>query len=514
MDDIEVRGGAGSIEVALDSLEDSVPRLRTAAGDVLDLAVEIGRIGLHPCLVPAAVVAPGSTLEVEAQVLDVAGPAGLAGEALEIRTLADTVALAVDLYRAGEAAADRAVAGVEDTVGLVAGAAAPMVVLPVIGLGLAGTAAVRAPFEPLSPTWLPRYARELGSATGDLVAGAGPWTARFLFEHPWLLQHGVGGGEGVILGLGLGLPPAGVYLSWAARRAGVPFPPRTHAEAVAVLDAAALGRALDESAFEVATTATPVDTCRWRRPARLSDLVGEQADVSGQGRVRVSGIPLRDGRYAWVVDVPGTRTFDPVPGEDPWDQTSNQLLMARERTLTMRAVTTALSDAKDRAGRGTDGLDDPVLLGGHSQGGITAAALTADPVFRAEHPGLSHLVTTGAPVARMPVPRGVRTLSIEHRQDLVPHLDGADNPARRDWVTVTRDVAGTPGVDGRATSAHESDRYVETARLVDERTATDASLREWREGADAFLGGPGGAVDPTREVVVVDYEVRRVPRAP
>lgn len=510
MSDIEVRGGAGGIAVALDDLALAASRLRSLAGDVLDLAATLTALGVHPALAPTAVLAPGETLAVEGEILRLAGPSGLLGEAASLRTLAETVDLATDLYRAGEAGARHLVERVDRATGLALGLAVPTVVLPALTTVVLGAAVLRSP--PLSPSGTAGF---LGHVIGLARAAprhVGGTVDEALFEHPWLLERAAAGAEGAVVGLGLGLPPGGIYLAWASRQGGVAYPPTTQEGAVAVINAAGGGRFFDESAFDVVTTPRPVDTTGWRRPGSLADLVGEDAAVSGQGAVRVSGVPLTDGRYVWVVDIPGTQTFTPVPGSNPFDQTSNQLLEAGERTLTMTAVTRALSDAKRRAGRGASGRDDPVMTLGHSQGGITAAALSADPVFRARHPGISHVTTTGAPIGGIAVPRGVRVLSVEHRQDLVPALDGRRNPAHGDWVTVSRALPEPAGAEGRASGAHASELYVGTAETIDRSAADDPSLRTWREGAGPFLGGAGGEVDPSRPVVVVDYDVRRVPR--
>ena len=74
-------------------------------------------------------------------------------------------------------------------------------------------------------------------------------------------------------------------------------------------------------------------------------------------------------------------------------------------------MTQALEKAQAQAGRA--GLAEPVLLAGHSQGGIAAAALAADPGFRRRHP-VGAVVTSGAPIARMALPPQVSVLALEH----------------------------------------------------------------------------------------------------
>src|SRR5699024_12178008 len=75
---------------------------------------------------------------------------------------------------------------------------------------------------------------------------------------------------------------------------------------------------------------------------------------------------------------------------------------------------------------------------GYSQGGITAGSLAADPAFLADV-NVTALMTVGAPISDFPVDSGVDVLSIEHEQDLVPDLDGNENPASDNWSTVTVD---------------------------------------------------------------------------
>jgi pimeloyl-ACP methyl ester carboxylesterase len=139
-----------------------------------------------------------------------------------------------------------------------------------------------------------------------------------------------------------------------------------------------------------------------------------------------------------------------------------------------------------------------VLLAGHSQGGIVAAALAADSGFRRRQ-RVTHVVTSGAPVARMPVPPGVSVLSLEHRQDAVPRLEGERNADRRDWVTVTRDLRGS-GV-GTSSASHASTRYRETAALAD--ASGSRSVRAWRAGSTPFLAGDTNGMATVRDYLVV-----------
>ena len=302
--------------------------------------------------------------------------------------------------------------------------------------------------------------------------------------------------DGLLIGLGEGLPALGVLLAWRSGAAGVPYPPRDQRDALGVVLAASRGIALDESGRSVTVSARR--SAAGRPPTGVADLVSNHGPTSGGRRVRVTGIQGPDGSWSWVVDVPGTQTFDPRAGDNPWDMTSNALLVAGRHPLIMQAVARALDDARRRAGDTSSA--SRVMLTGHSQGGLTAAALAADPTFRSRH-RVTHVVTSGAPAASLAVPEEVCVLSLEHDEDLVPGLEGDDNPDRRDWVTVERSLADDLGADARSSQAHDNAAYVDTARQVD--ASDDPSVQAWRDGAAPFVGSP------LATTVTTDYDVVR-----
>src|SRR5699024_608818 len=322
---------------------------------------------------------------------------------------------------------------------------------------------------------------------------------------PWLVPAAADGLDGFVTGLGGGLPPLGAWLGWRSARAGGAYPPRTRTEALRVIVAAASGTALDDSGRRVRAR-VPGAPRPGPAPRPLGDRVAPDGPTSGRDRLRVTGIPGPDGRWRWIVDLPGTQSFDPRAGENPWDLTSDVLLSARGTSLTSRGAARALDDARARTRAPRSG---PVMLTGHSQGRLTAAALAANPRLRKDH-DVTHVVTTGAPIGQVPVPEGVSVLSLEHEEDLVAGLDGAPNPDRADWVTIRRSLAEDLGADAGATDAHALGEYTETAGLVD--ASDHPSVRAWREGAAPFLGDPDRSLAPgAPAVVVIDYDIERVP---
>jgi len=84
-------------------------------------------------------------------------------------------------------------------------------------------------------------------------------------------------------------------------------------------------------------------------------------------------------------------------------------------------------------------------------------------------------------------PDGTHVLSLEHEGDVVPLLDGADNPDSVEQTTVTFDDHGSGVLDN-----HEYSHYVAGAAAVDASTDQSvldqlASLRD-----RGFLAGSGG----------------------
>jgi len=211
---------------------------------------------------------------------------------------------------------------------------------------------------------------------------------------------------------------------------------------------------------------------------------------SGRRGILVARITAPDGRRSWLVAVPGVQTWDPVAGKDPYDLTSAVHAMAGGRPAVAAQVTDALEASGGRRG-------EPVLLAGHSMGGMVVAGLAADPGFRRRY-RVTHVVTAGAPVAHVAMPRGTRVLSLEHAADVVPALDGRDNPDRARWITLRASGNGAQpqgSGSGRGFADHDIAAYRRTATRID-RTGPEL-LDGWIQGFEAF-SEPGSEVRARR----------------
>ena len=255
----------------------------------------------------------------------------------------------------------------------------------------------------------------------------------------------------------------------------------------------------DGSAVPRATTVEPtleLDAVSGFRGA--ADLVAAGEGLDG-GRVRVVEVARGDGGSAWVVIVPGTQEWSLHPGANPFDVTTDVQAVTGDATLAAAGVASALEVARGRAG-GRSRAGDPVVLVGHSQGGILAAALASDPAFTRRN-RVTHVVTSGSPIALFPVPPSTAVLSVERGDDPVPRLDLSPNPDRPSWVTVRTPSTG-PAVDVRA---HRLEGYVATLRVA------EAAPRGTIDGLDAWQATAGGVLGrPVRSVSEVVIERARV----
>lgn len=500
---LRVSGGAGGLAVALDDLSRAAAALAGEAEAVAaqgvrllgalpgaDVVVAGVATALRRSLLADPVRPPDPSVlaalsralaRAEAAAARALGVDGAGGQAVLLAALAASVRGAVAAYRAGERLAEALVGSVE-----YAAVGSATRLAPVLAVGAAGTAALAA----VDPT-----------VRDDLEA--------VLFAHPWLVDAVAGGLRGAVTPSTLTDPRLAWLLAWACAVEGRPYPPRSQAEAVGALESVGhLVGALDEEATVPSVVELPPPAAA-PLPDCLSGLVAGQVDLGrpeAEATVRVIEVPRADGGSAWVVEIPGTQRWWPDPGENPFDATTDVAAMAGEATVAARGVAMALDAAMRTSPRATS--SDPVLLSGHSQGGILAAALASDPGFLRRH-RVTHVVTSGSPIARFPIPADVAVLSLENAQDPVPRLDGATNPDRMSWTTVTRDLSGDPDSGGHPFAGHAATEYAETAAAVDAlRAGRSASVDAWRTGAAPFLAG-----DRQGEVVVRDYRVPRLPAA-
>jgi len=486
----ESTGGAGGISANYDDMESLSVLYGRAAFTLAEAAAEVAFIGASGELLESAVLSPGSY----AQVMRVIGQlelgrTGLAASGLELGELSLHLRQAVLAYRFVDAAMSKLTIGAENLGGFVMGAALPVVAVPAAGLVLGGESA-----------------RDLPGFLNDLVHGRASLSSfpsrvlsttakdanAFVLAHPGLVQDGIGGAAGLETGLQAWVPAP---FRWALPFQGVP---RDYPQAVQNL--AGFFRDGDPHAGPGGRQQKGDKTS----PTSVSDLFKgvdrrqNRVDGAVSGEIGVQRLVGPDGTVRFVVQLPGTESWALAPGSTARDLSTNLHTMAGGSTVYMRGIEAAMAQADIPRGA-------PVMLVGHSQGGMTAAALAADPAFRRRF-NVTQVVTAGAPIARFEVPAGVQVLAVENRNDLVPGLDGADNPDRANVTTMTFGANKTMGENHSL-----SETYVPAAAGL---PAGDPSYAAWRESARGFLD-PGNRVvdlqDPHNQARTSTYAITREP---
>ena len=158
----------------------------------------------------------------------------------------------------------------------------------------------------------------------------------------------------------------------------------------------------------------------------LSDVFDQQGPLSQasqrETQVQVVRVPQADGSAAWIVQVPGTQEMAALQhGDNLSDMVSNVHAIEGNATGPPTLLEEQVLAAMREAGIGRD---EPVMMTGHSQGGIVAASLAAR---QPDDFHITSVVTGGSPIGRFEMPDTVSVMSLEHEQDVIPRLDGADN---------------------------------------------------------------------------------------
>jgi len=239
------------------------------------------------------------------------------------------------------------------------------------------------------------------------------------------------------------------------------------------------------------------------QPADLHGLVAHLRDVAAlspepdsplNGTLEVQTIGAGGPDVRHIVYLPGTDDMTTLPwtqDADVRDFAGDLHSLAGDWHAYERGILAAMA----RAGIGPH---EPVLLVGHSLGGMEAARILS----HGSGFDITDVVTAGSPTAQVDgFPAGSHVLSLEHRGDVVPLLDGAPNPDSVQQTTVTFTAGdGSGGV----VAQHDYAAYVEGAAAVD--ASADPSVREQLRSlrAHGFLqGGDGPAPTVSSQVFQV-----------
>lgn len=476
---ITVSGGAGGMGARLQDLRSEAGLLDAAGDEVRRWSGSVAAVTVHPDVTVATLLCPGEVAAVAGSIAAATiGGNGLLVVSTRLEGTAVVLRASATTYEFVDGTQQRVLEALQHAAGFTLGAALPFLAAggTVLALGL-GLSTVSNP-----ATW---PALVLAARQVDVSDVPGALMGR-LYDNPWLLESLTAMAPGTVQGttwsLGnlLGGPVGGLTLPFVL--SGGRWPTGSYEDAVGGLVNAGGMFGVFRDTGEVGVTLSERLDGSFA-PRSAAEVFEQQSAIGAdQGKVQIVQVTNADGSSSYIVQIPGTQEWAPVRGDNPVDLTTNVRLMAGDYTLMQQQVAEAMRQAGIRPG-------DPVMLTGHSQGGITAAALTSDPAFRQQF-AVQSVVTGGSPIARFDIPDSVSVLSLEHDQDAVPMLEGRENPDRPNWVTVERSLGTVrDGVllEASVGAAHGTGVYAETGAMVD--GSDDPSVRAWRDGADRFFTG-------------------------
>ncbi|MBC9956583.1 alpha/beta fold hydrolase [Yimella sp. cx-51] len=252
-------------------------------------------------------------------------------------------------------------------------------------------------------------------------------------------------------------------------------------------------------------TAPPIPHSQ-RPPRDVGDVFDSVGSIESEkasagntaSRIRVRHVTSASGEGAWIVEVPGTQDWSATQPSNPSDAAANLAAVAGLPSTLYPAIEKALQTSMAKAG--VKPGSEPVMLAGHSQGGIVATRLAQDRRFRTTF-RVTHVATAGSPVSHIRVPASVQTLDLAHKADPVPRLDHQKPPDVRHRYGITGDPVARPEDKTDPIAVHGADRYAESARIWAPAHSTDPDVRAFYDSA--FFGGDTGTVD--------DYHLQRKP---
>ncbi len=464
----DVTGGIAGLAASYAAMRALADRFDSAGHHLRDHATADARVLVASDLLESAPLSPVTFAEAEARVADAgAGLHGAAEASLVYQADAVLVRATVAAYQE----CDRLVAtsfevldyalGREVGQALVAGA-------PV--LLLLGALAV--------PAWhhLPADTRRrLGDDLEEWVD-----------DHPAVVQHAVDGSGGLLDGMLSGAP-------FAAGLAGLATFHPNAGDAAGDLaglyqdEGPPVVRRRHDLAVPLGQT-TPADLTGLMRHLRQTNALSTPEQPGDQGTIEIQTLHATDGMVRHVVYLPGTDDIAATPWSqdgDARDLPADLHVIAGDHTTYAAGIEQAMREAGI-------GPHDPVLLVGHSLGGMEAASLVA----HGSGFDVTHVVTAGSPIGGVPgYPPGTHVLSLENRGDVVPLLDGRDNADSLQQVTVQFDDHETSIIGN-----HDLRHYVHGAAAVD--ASTDPSVHDQlaRLRADGFLGAGGTATSQVFQI--------------
>jgi len=464
-------GGSSSLVVSFADIERITAELRASAETVQQLVGRVGPLAFGSDLIGSAILSPVTATLAEEAVL--AAAANLQAYALQSTALAFVADTAVDTYELADSAlaqGARALAQahdlalrithtvVSDTTQVLGDIGAAAGVVDTLGIGVFGL------LNSMGAGFLGEAFVDWNKSFGQSMSklSANPWTAlvgplafwlemgdalprNFDTARAWqvsldLFQRFLGGlGPGfdrLVSGLigdlhQFGWNDGGHLVAQLSSDKGIGLRAR--------------GKVFLNSMATAGSADTTLDRTDDVVPTSVPTLLLSMGQIGAMGgtdeaviRVVATGTPP-----AFTLIIPPTGEWSPW-GSVPDDINGDLAIMTGHSHLEQladQALSKAIADYN------TGHPSDPpitaklsaVMVAGFSQGGITAAAFAQD--FNNKY-DIKQVVTIGAPIANFSIPESVHVLAYESADDVMPRLDGRENPQSPNWQTIKGDDGG------------------------------------------------------------------------
>lgn len=418
---LEVSGGSHGLEASYAAMRALADTYDEAGDRLRGMARTGGRMLVDEDLLQSSILSPGTAIAAEAAVVEATtGSDGVLVESAGWEVDAVAIRAVIALLESADEARHDAFEVLDYLVGRQLGMALALGA-PALVTGLSLAVAVG------------------GEGLVDRIEDA---LENTVTDNPLLVEHLVNGGGGLLAGLTQGL-----------------LPTLTTNQAADVLE-------------DLYPDGDPVvealDTTSDGQPSSVDDLLAHLSDVAAlshgsdspaNGTIEIQTVTTAGGQVVHIVNLPGTDDLGTLPwtaDDDVRDLGTNLDLIAGEHDDYQQGILDAMHQA------GID-PDDPVLIVGHSQGGMEAAAILAS----GSGFNVTDVVTAGSPTAQVgDFPTGSHVLSIEQQGDLVPLLDGEPNPPSVEQTTVLVDAAPGRGIE----THHDYAVYVAAGAAIDAST--------------------------------------------
>lgn len=435
---LEVRGGSHGLEASYAAMRGLADTYDEAGDRMRGMARTGGRALVDDDLLESSVLSPATAIRAEAAVLAATtGPDGILVESAAWEVDAVAIRGSISLFEAADDARHDAFEVIDHHIGRQ------------LGMAMAAGA-------PALVAGLPLAVAVGGDGLVDAIEDV-------VTDNPLLVEHLANGGGGLVAGLTAGLLPT-FTSNQAADVLGDLYP-------------------------EGDPVVEPIDTSSGEQPSSVEDLLDHLSDIAAlsegsdspaNGTIEIQTVTTADGQVVHIVNLPGTDDLTTLPttaDDDVRDMGTNLDLIAGGVDDYQQGILEAMAEAGI-------GADEPVLVVGHSQGGMEAVAIAAG----GSGFNVTDVVTAGSPTAQVGgYPTGVNVLSIEQHGDVVPLLDGEPNPPSVEQTTVLVDADPEQGIEEH----HGYDVYVAGGAAVDASTHPSVVTSVDSLHEHGFLGAGG-----------------------